>query len=127
MGLDGQPVCLPFATRLGRLQTARAVPAFQFTAWRPGVVATPLVPARPFGLDLPSTRIDGEALAELARLRNLAHIDLANTTVTDAGVVLLDGLKALRGLEVGEGTCRPGGPSSNQGNTLRGQAAGGWA
>jgi len=63
-----------------------AIPAFQFSKWKDGVVPKLPTPESPFGLYLPKTEILDGGLKELAKLKNLTSLCLCETKVTDAAV-----------------------------------------
>jgi hypothetical protein len=75
-----------------------AVPAFRFSGWKDGVVAGLPVPAAPFGLDLDRTSVTDAGLRELAGLKSLQTLNLSLTQVTGAGVGELQ--KALPGCSI---------------------------
>jgi hypothetical protein len=75
------------------------VPAFKFTVWKKGVIEKLPAPPSPFGLAVTAPVTD-EALKELAGLKNLTYLDLANAKVTDDGLKCLTGLKKLKVLRV---------------------------
>jgi hypothetical protein len=68
---------------------AGALPAFQFSKWKDGVVAKLPVPEAAFGLDLSGTEVLDAGLKELAKLKNLTFLSLCRTEVTDAAVAAL--------------------------------------
>src|SRR5262245_37902199 len=79
---------------------AGAVPAFQFSGWKNGVVARLPVPSVSFGLRLSFTPVDDAGLKEVAKLRSLHTLQLGDTKVTDAGLKELAGLKSLDTLDL---------------------------
>lgn len=79
-----------------------ADPAFTFKVWRDGVIPKLPAPAKPFGLFLASTSVTDAGLKDLAGLRNLHTLGLFDTQVTDAGLKELVGLTNLRTLDLGD-------------------------
>ena len=71
---------------------AGEVPAFQFPAWKAGVIGTLPVPQHSFGLSLIHTDMADAGLQELAGLKSLQSLNVAFTKVTDAGMKDLAGL-----------------------------------
>ena len=88
------------------------MPAFSFSGsysshrrgstnkWELGFVADLPQPQTPFGLDLTGTTVTEAGLKELAGLKNLQALRLADTQVTNAGLKELAGLKNLQLLDL---------------------------
>jgi len=76
------------------------LPAFQFSTWKEGVIAALPVPAVPFALDLPRTRVTDAGLKELGKLKTLHLLNLDSTNVGDAGVAALTGHQNLRAINL---------------------------
>jgi internalin A len=78
----------------------RAVPVFQFSEWEEGVLVKLSDPGAPFGLCLNLTKVTDAGLKELAGLKSLQALYLAETQVTDAGLKELANRKSLQILDV---------------------------
>ena len=77
-----------------------AIPVFQFSEWKEGVLAKLPDPGAAFGLSLNATKVDDAGLKELAGLKSLQALYLDETRLTDAGLKELAGLKSLQTLDL---------------------------
>jgi uncharacterized protein (TIGR02996 family) len=62
------------------------VPAFCFSSWTSGIIATLPAPERSFGIDLAGTNITVAGLNELSHLRTVVVLNLYGTGRTEADV-----------------------------------------
>jgi internalin A len=81
----------------------KAMPVFQFSDWKEGVLVKLPDPGVPFGLSLNLTKktdagVTDAGLKELAGLKSLQELDLDFTKVTDAGLIELASLESLQAL-----------------------------
>ena len=76
------------------------IPAFRFPEWTAGMVAQLPQPQTAFGLDLHNTSVSDAGLKELAGLKSLRALDLHFTQVTDAGLKEMANLKRLEALSL---------------------------
>ncbi len=76
------------------------MPVFQFSEWQEGVLGKLPDPGAPFGLCLNLTKMTDSGLKELAGLKSLQALYLAETQVTDAGLKELADRKTLQTLDV---------------------------
>lgn len=76
------------------------LPAFLFTKWKDGLLRDLPAPEQPFGLGLQGTSISDAGVKEIVGLKQLQSLNLGNTKVTDAGLKDLAVLQQLQTLSV---------------------------
>ena len=88
-------------SKFNRLDKATAVPAFRFIKWKDVPVTKLPIPGKPFGLSLSGFEVTDDSLRDLPKLKDLVHIAIDNSEVTEAGLKHLAGVKSLVRLEFG--------------------------
>jgi internalin A len=91
----------------GQLEFGRAaegkkgeLPAFSFDELKDGVVPRLPQPPQAFGLKFADVRENGAGLKDLAGLKNLRYLNIAQTLATDAGLRELAGLSRIQKLDL---------------------------